>query len=67
MGVVLLYKMSETYEKQQKRYMLDLPPNLATVANEDIQGSPTKNVIILVVTVSGWRGRSKIYVASTNL
>ena len=29
-------------------------PHPVTVANEGLQGFPTKNVIILVVTVTGW-------------
>ena len=36
-------------------YRLDLPPHRITAANKCL-GFPTKNVIILVVTVTEWVG-----------
>ncbi len=36
-------------------------PNLVTVANEGLHGSPIKNAIVPVVTVARWGVDSKIY------
>ena len=40
-------------------------PHPETVANEGLRGSPTKDIIDLVVTVTRWRVDSKILLPDT--
>ena len=46
-------------------FWLLLPPHPETVANEGLRGSPTKDIIDLVVTVTRWRVDSKILLPDT--
>ena len=48
------------FQNEMKSYCLDLPPTPYPVANKGLQEFPTKDIVILVVTVTG-RGLVPIY------
>ena len=56
-GTLQKQDVSRRDSQQSTAYGLDLPPT-QVATNEDLKGFPTKNVTILVVTVTGWGCRS---------